>query len=172
MPRFLVVTETAAGFFIQSGQQIEGDVRRLVVRGIGPGDVGAKRAQCCLARERPDRLTGDELHCVTAGQQTGGDGFGITFDARDLSGEEYMRLGSELQRRRQQCRCVDVGIAVDLAEAQELGIGHAGDHAQDAGLFGVLQVVLEADHVEAVRAGVLLPELDCRVGPSSGTRVG
>ena len=40
---------------------------------------------------------------------------------------------------------------MDLAEAQELGVFQAGNHAQDARLLAELQVVLEADQVEALR---------------------
>ena len=67
---------------------------------------------------------------------------------------------------------VDVGVAVDLAVAQEGGVFEAGDEAEDAVLLAELEVVLEADEVVAVGAEVFLAELDDGVGPAAGFGVG
>src|ERR1700716_116319 len=67
---------------------------------------------------------------------------------------------------------VEVGVAVDLAVAEKRRVLEAGDELQDAVLFAVLQVILEADEVVAVGAEVLLTELDDGVGPAAGLRVG
>ena len=69
-------------------------------------------------------------------------------------------------------RRVDVGVAVDLAVAEEGRVFEAGDEAEDAGLLAELEVVLEADEVVAVGAEVFLAELDDGVGPFAGLRVG
>ena len=81
-------------------------------------------------------------------------------------------MGAELQRLGEQRGRVDVGVAVDLAVAQEGGVLEAGDEAQDAGLFAELEVVLEADEVVAVGAEVFLAKLDDGVGPAAGLGVG
>ena len=81
-------------------------------------------------------------------------------------------MGAELEGLGEQRGGVDVGVAVDLAVAQEGGVLQAGDQAQDAGLLAELQVVLEADEVVAVGAQVLLAKLDDGVGPASGPGVG
>ena len=49
---------------------------------------------------------------------------------------------------------VDVGVAVNLAVAEECRVFEAGDEFQDTILFAELQVILEADEVggEAVAA--------------------
>ena len=77
----------------------------------------------------------------------------------------------ELQGRREQRGSVDVGIAVDLAVAEEVGVLEAGDQAEDAGLLAELHVVLEADEVEALGAEILLAKLDAGLGPAAGPRV-
>src|SRR5438309_2011466 len=81
-------------------------------------------------------------------------------------------MGLELEGFGQQRWGVDVGIAVDLAVAEESGVFEAGNEPQDAALFSVLQVVLEADEVVAVGAEVLLAKLDDGVGPAAGFGVG
>ncbi len=67
---------------------------------------------------------------------------------------------------------MDVGVAVDLAVAEERCVFEAGDEAEDAGLLAELEVVLEAYEVVAVGAEVLLAELDDGVGPAAGFGVG
>ena len=60
---------------------------------------------------------------------------------------------------------------MDLAETQELRALQSRNHAQDAGLLAELQMVLEADQVEAIGAQVLLPELHGGPGTAAGTRI-
>src|ERR1700733_8554560 len=67
---------------------------------------------------------------------------------------------------------MDVGVAVDLAVAQEGCVFEAGDELQDSVLLAVLQMILEADEVVAVGAEVLLAELHDGVGPAAGLGVG
>ena len=65
-------------------------------------------------------------------------------------------VGFELEGFGEQRGRVDVGVAVDLAVAEERRVFEAGDEAEDAGLFAELEVVLEADEVVAVGAEVFL----------------
>jgi len=60
---------------------------------------------------------------------------------------------------------VDEGVAVDLAEALEVGALEAGDHAQHPLLLAPLHARLEAHQVQLALRQVLLAELDDGVGP-------
>ncbi len=109
---------------------------------------------------------------VAAGEEAAGDGLGVAFDAGELAGDEDAGVGAELERFGEQRGGVDVGVAVDLAVAQEGRVLEAGDEAEDAGLLAELEVVLEADEVVAVGAEIFLAELDGGVGPAAGLGVG
>ncbi len=109
---------------------------------------------------------------VAAGEEAGGDGLGVAFDAGELAGDEDGGVGAELEGFGEERGGVDVGVAVDLAVAEEGGVLEAGDEAEDAGLLAELEVVLEADEVVGVGAEVFLAELDAGVGPAAGLRVG
>ena len=109
---------------------------------------------------------------VAAGEHAGGDGFGVAFDAGELAGDQDGGVGAELEGFGEERGGVDVGVAVDLAVAEERCVFEAGDEAEDAGLLAELEVVLEADEVVAVGAEVFLAELDDGVGPAAGLGVG
>ena len=81
-------------------------------------------------------------------------------------------MGFELEGFGEERGGVDVGVAVDLAVAEEVGVFEAGDEAEDSVLLAELEVVLEADEVVAVGAEVFLAELDYGVGPAAGFGVG
>ena len=81
-------------------------------------------------------------------------------------------MGAELEGFGEETGGVDVGVAVDLAEAEEGGVFEAGDEAEDTFLFGVFEVILEAYEVVGVGSEVLLAELDYGVGPAAGFGVG
>ena len=81
-------------------------------------------------------------------------------------------MGLKLEGFGEERRGVDVGVAMDLAVAEEGGVFEAGDEAEDALLLGVLEVILEAYEVVGVGAEVLLAELDAGVGPAASFRVG
>ena len=53
-------------------------------------------------------------------------------------------MGSELQGFGEQRGCVNVGVAVDLAVAEEGGVLEAGDQAENASLLAKLEVILKA----------------------------
>ena len=81
-----------ASLFIELRQQIESDIGGLVIRGIGAGDIGAERADGGFARERHARLRPKrKFRGMTPGDQSGGDGFDVAFDARNLAGEKNLR---------------------------------------------------------------------------------
>ena len=132
----------------------------------------AQRTQGGLARQRPRRAAGRQRGGVKPRHQPRGNGFHVSFHARDLPGEQHLGARAQLQRGRQQRGRVDVGVAMDLAEAQELGVLKPRNHAENARLLGELQVVLEAHQVEAPVAQAFLAELRHGVGPLAGARVG
>ncbi len=134
-------------------------------------DVGAKGAQGRFPREGPGPLATGHGRGVPAGGQAGGDGFHVALHAGNLAREEDARLLPQLQRGGEQRRRVDICVAVDLPEAQELRPLQAGDQPKDASLLGILQRVLEAHQVVAGGAQVLLAQLHDGVGPAAGARV-
>ena len=72
----------------------------------------------------------------------------------------------------QEARAVDEGVAVQPAQPGELGPLQAGDHPQHAGLLAMLQLGLEADDIVERAQRVVLPELNHRMRPAAGARVG
>ena len=74
----------------------------------------------------------------------------------------------EAQRRVEQLRRIDEGVAVQPAQPRELGLLEAGDGAEQADLLGMLQLGLEADHVPQRAERIVLAQLDHRVGPAPG----
>ena len=81
-------------------------------------------------------------------------------------------MGAELQSFGEEGGGVDVGVAVDLAVAEEGCVFEAGDEAEDALLLAELQMILEADEVVAVGAEVFLAKLDDGVRPATGLGIG
>src|SRR3546814_4323115 len=65
----------------------------------------------------------------------------------------------------EQARRIDEGVAMQAAEARELGVFQAGNGAEDAGLLAVLQLGLEADDVVERAERIVLAELHHGVGP-------
>ena len=62
---------------------------------------------------------------------------------------------------------------MQAAEARELGVLQARDHAEDARLLAVLQLGLEADHVPQRAERVVLAQLHHGVGPPAAVvRIG
>src|SRR5678815_625136 len=78
------------------------------------------------------------------------------------------RPRAQLEARSEAARRVDVRVAVDRAEAQELGAQEARDRAEDALLLGVRQAGLEADEVVRGQVSVLGPQLHDRPRPVPG----
>src|SRR3546814_14026220 len=71
-------------------------------------------------------------------------------------------------------RRADEAVAVEAAQPRELGLLQAGDGAEQADLFGMLELGLEADHVPQRAERIVLTELDNGPGParSEERRVG
>ena len=57
-----------------------------------------------------------------AGEKADRGGFNVAFAAGDLAGKTQARLGLEAQGRVEQERRVEEGVAVESAEARELGV--------------------------------------------------
>ena len=156
---------------LRGREEVEGDVGGLELLRFGVGDVVGQAAVGTGSRGWRWGAALRDGCGVASGQHAAGDRFGVAFDAAELAGDHDARVGLELQGFREQAGRVDVGVAVDLAVAQEGRVFEAGDEAEDARLLAELQVVLEADEVVAVGAEVLLTKLDARrraSGRSSG----
>src|ERR1022692_2739789 len=166
-----VVPQLVTGRFIELRQQVESDIRRLIVEGIGAGYVMAERTQRGLPREWLGTAAGCEFHGVQARREAGGDGFHVALHAGNLAGKEDFGPRAQLQGGREQGRRIDVGVAMNLTEAEELRMFQSRNHAQDAGLLAELQMVLEADQVEAIGAQVFLAELHGGPGTAARARI-
>ena len=109
------------------------------------------------ARWRHRLGTGRNRRCLHACEQAGGNRFDVTLNAGNLSRKQHVGVQLHLQRFLQQCRAVDVGVAVNLAIAEKFRIFQAWDEAQHTRLLAKLQVVLKANKVVGIGAQVLLP---------------
>src|SRR5215471_13708354 len=96
--------------------------------------------------------------------QPGGDRLDIAFDARNLPSEENLRQGSKLQSGAQHRRTIDVGIAVNLPVAQELGPFETGNHPQNSRLLPETHVILKTDQVVTGGSKIFLSKLHDGVG--------
>jgi len=156
----------------QRREQIKSDVGGLVITRVGVRDVMAQRPQRGGAGRRDGFFPGAHgARGVQACHQTRGDRFDVPFDAADLPRKENLGVCAKLQCGREQRRGVDVGVAMDLAIAQELRLLKTRNHSQDAFLLAELKVVLETDQVVAVGAQVLLAQLHHGVRHAAGARV-
>ena len=85
---FLLVANLLAELFFERHEQIEGDVGGLEVLAFGVGDVVRQRAVGGEARGGCGCLAAGEGGGEASGEQAGGDGFGVAFDAGELAGDE------------------------------------------------------------------------------------
>ena len=108
---------------------------------------------------------GGEAAC----QQPDRGGFHIALAAGDLAGKAQPRLRVQPQRAVEQLRRIEEGVAVQAAEPRELGVLQPRNGAEDARLFAVLQLGLEADHVEQRAELVVLAKLHDRIGLDCGS---
>ncbi len=83
---------------------------------------------------------------------------------RDRPGKAQARGRLQAQAAVQQLRRVEEGVAMQAAEAREFRLSETRDHAEDAHLFGVLQLGLEADHVVERAQRIVLPQLHHCIG--------
>ena len=68
-------------------------------------------------------------------------------------------------------RTVDEGVSMEAAEAKELCIFETRDEPENPFLFRPFQPCLKSDHIKCGKGIVLRPELNDRIGFSSGMRV-
>src|SRR6266404_3322523 len=94
--RALVVAQSRADRLAQRGQQIEGDVRGLIIVRIGAGYIGAQRSQRRLARPRTRFLAEFQASGEPAGYQSRRDRFYVALDAGNLAREEDVRPCAQL----------------------------------------------------------------------------
>src|SRR5438093_858953 len=88
-----------ADFTVERRQKAEGDVGRLIVGGVGGGDVARQRAEGGRRREDQGRLTLREPGRVDAGDEAGRGRLEIPLDARNLSCEEQVPAAARLEGR-------------------------------------------------------------------------
>ncbi len=131
-----------------------------------------QRAQRRFDRRRGRRRLAGELGGGEAArEQTDRGALDIAFAAGDLAGEADVRARLEPERRVEQLGRLDEGVAVQAAEPRELGIFQPGDGAEQLDLLGIFELGLEADDVPQRAAGIVLAELDDRIGPAPGARI-
>ena len=136
-------------------------------------DVVEQRAMRGRGRRERNRFAQAFGRREAAREEPDGGGFHIAFAARDLPGKAQARHRLQPERRIEQPGRVQERVAMHAAQTRELGILQARDRAEDPQLLAVLQLRLEADHVEERAELVVLPELHDRVGLALGRmRVG
>jgi hypothetical protein len=97
--------------------------------------------------------------------------FGIPFAAAELPGEKNRRQGAERKVRRKQARRIEIGVAVDAAETQELRVFEPRNQAENALLLRNCQPRLEPHHVVAGARLVFAPQLTDGKRPAAGAGV-
>src|SRR5205823_4051968 len=104
-------------------------------------------------------LTSEQPRQVDPREDARGGRLGVSLHARELSGEEKSRVIWGREMRREGARRVDVRVAVDAAEPQELGALESRDHPEHALLLRDRETGLKADQVPHLPRAVFLPEL-------------
>src|SRR5262249_57452020 len=87
----------------------------------------------------------------------------IALGPGDLSGEGQARITFEPQRAVEELGRVDERVAVQTTQTRELGVLQSGNGAEDAHLLAMLELGLEAHHVEQRAEPVVLPQLYYRI---------
>ena len=168
---FLASVLAVPDAFGERGKQAEIDVHRLERARAGfdrvhmaADDVVEQRAVGGRRRRQRDRFAQPLGGGEAPGQKPDRRGFHIAFAAGDLPGKAQARHRREPKTRIEQLRRVEEGVAVQAAQARELGLLEPRDHAEDAALFAVLQLGLEAHHVPQRAQRIVLAQLHHRVG--------
>ena len=150
----------------------EGDVRRIVVRGIRVRHVERQRADRGRARGRGERLASGHPGGVQTGEQARGRRLDVPFDARHLPRKEHRRMLPDLPRLGQHRRAVDVRIPVHHAEADEFRLLQPGNQAQHPRLLAPFELRLKPDEAVVIARQVVLPQLHGRVRRPARSRIG
>jgi len=122
--------------------------------------VATRRAGARLRPRRRDRLAAPLGRREAAGEEPDGRRFDVSLAAGDLAGEAQPRHGGEPQGRIEQPGRLQEGVAMDAAEACELGLLQSRNHPEHTHLLGVLHLGLEAHDVEQRAEPVVLAELN------------
>src|SRR5262245_167185 len=155
----------------QRREQPEVDVHGL--KGTGPVGLGAEMPTGNMAEERTERRRGrGEAPGKAAtfrrrglsGEEANGGAFHVAFAARDLAREPQPRGDPQAQAGVEKLGRIQEGVAVQSAEAGKLRLLEARNGAQDAHLFTVLELGLEANHVPQRAKTIVLAQLHDGVG--------
>ena len=143
------VTRDGPRQVLQGRKQIERNVGRLIVAGVGVRSIVDQRPERRRARGRRE---GSPCHLLSqrhSRKEPGGDALHVSFHTAKLACDEDVGRGTKAEVGAEQPWRIDISVAMNLPEAQELRIFEPGDHAQDSLLLGKLQVVLEPHQVVA-----------------------
>src|SRR5205814_530397 len=80
-----------------------------------------------------------------------------------------MRL--HLQRLSQECRSVEISVAMNLAVAKKLRVLKSGNQAEYTSLLAKLQVILKSHKVVGIGAKILAAQLNYSVGNFARPRI-
>ncbi len=119
---FFFVADLFAELGFEGWEEVEGDVGGLEAFGFGVGDVVGEAAVGAGSGGGGGLLALGEGCGVAAGEEAGGYGFGVAFYSAELAGYEDGGVGAELEGFGEEGGGVDVGVAVDLAVAEEGGV--------------------------------------------------
>jgi hypothetical protein len=157
---------------IDRRKQAEVHVHRLIGIGLGiAGDMAQQGAQRGGGRRRRPCPPSQFGSGHQAREHADRGAFDIAFAAGDLPGKADVRRRFQAQLPVQQRGRMDEGVAVQPAQARELGIFQAGNGAEQSHLLGMLELGLEADHVPQGAQLVVLAQLHHGIGPAPGARV-
>src|SRR5262245_9916451 len=155
----------------QRREQPEVDVHGL--KGTGPVGLGAEMPTGNMAEERTERRRGrGEAPGKAAtfrrrglsGEEANGGAFHVAFAARDLAREPQPRGDPQAQAGVEKLGRIQEGVAVQSAEARKLRLLEARNGMEDAHLFAVLELGLEANHVPQRAKSIVLAQLHDGVG--------
>jgi hypothetical protein len=113
---------------------------------VGGGSTGSSPAR------RRDRLT--------PASRPGRRALGVALDAGELTREQHARIVAQGEVRQQRGGGVEVRVPVNGAEAEELRVLEAGDHAKDALLLGIAKPRLKSHEVPHAAGAILHAKLD------------
>jgi hypothetical protein len=130
-------------------KQIERYVGGLIVSGISVRNIVDKRPERRRAGWFREGGTGYPVGERQTGKESRGNALHVSFHAGKLACDEDVWRGAKAEIRAEQPWGIEVRVAVNLSEAQELGTFESRDHAQDSLLFGKFEVVLESHQVIA-----------------------
>ena len=108
---------------------------------------------------------------MQASHETGGSRFNVTLYASHLSGKIEALVAAQAEMVIQQLRRIEIGVLMHNAEAHELSLLQAGNHAEYAALLRPFQMRLEADDVVQRCSSIVLTELHYCIGLLAVTRI-